>query len=1005
MLSVSFWGKDMTDFEIQARMFAALSATNEAILKARSAEELYERVCEAAVAGGRFRSAAALFPDENDELKPVAFVGPRSIAPADFRISIRPDSPFGQGMNACAFRDGKAKIANSFQTDERSAAWRKVHPLQEIGSAASVPLLRNGRSVGVFLFMLNEANAITNEVIGLLERMAANVSFALDVFERDQQRAKAERANRRLTDMFAALSATNTAILRASDRKEMFQLVCDAVAGAGQSLGAAAIFIKKRGDHLLRLVAAAGQGIDRLQKMQISVDPEHPGGRGLAGPAIREQALKIAYDLAADERTRHHFVVGRQHQYGAAAVPLVLRGESIGIIYFFFTRTSGSNDEGILQLMRDIGANISFALEAFEKEAHKERVARMLSAMSAINEAIMRAKSREELYDMVCEAAARGAKFTSTAILLAAPTDEFFTLAACSGPNAPTARSYRYATSDRIAEGRGLSGTAYRTGRPCIQNDMPKSVSAKIWKHSGPKSASPRSGAAMPLFSQGRVAGVLLFMAAEYNVFTPEFTEILERMAENLSFALNKFDQADEKERAEQRVHFLANHDSLTGLPNRDHFNRLLEQKIKACAATQRKCAVLFIDLDRFKVINDSLGHAAGDKFLIEMAGRLRACARGSDIVARLGGDEFVVLLDEVADRAETTTVAKRILAAIAPATMLAGYECRATASIGVAIYPDNGTDAETLTKNADMAMYAVKGDGKNDVRFFSSEVRSQSVERLSLEGHLRHALDLGQFSLAYQPKLDATTRRFTGVEALLRWSHPELGSVPPLTFIPLAEETGLIVPIGRYVLRAACEQNVQWMREGLPELSMAVNLSPRQFLDPDLLRDIDEVLAATGIPARLLQLEVTESMVMQNVDRGIRVLDAIQSRGVRLAIDDFGTGYSSMSLMKQFPIDTIKIDRSFVRELEVNDEDRAIANAIICMGKALGLTVVAEGVETEGQDEFLSRSLCDELQGYLFSKPVPGHAIHSLFIDRVDAPPLQPEPGVDAALNKAVSG
>jgi diguanylate cyclase (GGDEF)-like protein len=981
----------MTNFETKARMFAALSATNEAILKARSAEELYERVCEAAVEGGRFRSAAALFPDGNDELRPVAFVGPRSVAPDDFRISLKPGSQFAQGINARAFHEGKAKIANNFQNDERSVAWRKVHPIDAIGSAAAIPLLRNGRSVGVFLFMLNEANALTDEVIGLLDRMVANVSFALDIFDRDQQRAKAERTNRRLTDMFAALSATNTAILHASDRKEMFQLVCDAVAGAGHSLGAAAIFLKKRGQHLLQLTAAAGKGLDAIAQVEISIDPDDPRGRGLAGPAFREQTLKIAYDLAADDRTRHKATNGH-HPYGAAAVPLVVRGESIGVIYFFFARTSGDNDEGILQLMRDIGANISFALEVFEKEAHKERISRMLDAMSATNEAIMRARSREELYDMACEAAARGAKFTSTAILLAEPTDEFFTLVACSGPNAPTARSYRYATSDRIAEGRGLSGTAFRTGKPCIQNDLPASGSAKIWKDTAPKHMTPRSGAAMPLFSQGRVAGVLLFVAAEYNAFTPEFTRILERMAENLSFALNKFDQADEKERAEQRVLFLANHDSLTGLPNRNHFNRLLEQRIGACAAGKRKCAVLFIDLDRFKVINDSLGHAAGDEFLIEIADRLRACTRRNDIVARLGGDEFVVLLGDVEDRAETADLAKRILAAIAPATMLAGYECRATASIGVAIYPDNGVDAETLTKNADMAMYAVKGDGKNDVRFFSSEVKSQSVERLSMESHLRHALERREFWLAYQPKLDATTRRFTGVEALLRWSHPELGPVAPSTFIPLAEETGLIVPIGRWVLNTACEQTMQWMRDGLPELSVAVNLSPRQFLDSELLKDIDEALSASGMPTRLLQLEVTESMVMQNVDRAIRVLDAIQSRGVRLAIDDFGTGYSSMSLMKQFPIDTIKIDRSFVRDLEVNDEDRAIANAIICMGKALGLTVVAEGVETEGQDEFLSRSLCDELQGYLFSKPLPADAVHRLFIDRTEAPPLQPE-------------
>jgi len=617
-------------------------------------------------------------------------------------------------------------------------------------------------------------------------------------------------------------------------------------------------------------------------------------------------------------------------------------------------------------------------------------VSRMLAALSATNEAIMRAKSREELYEMACEAASRGAKFTSTSILLAAPEDEDFTLVASAGPNAATARTQRYSTSEKHAQGRGLTGNAFRSGKPCIQNDLPGSVSAMVWKDNKPVDyVRPRSGAAMPLFSQGRIVGVMMFMAPEFNVFTPEFTEILERLAENLSFALNKFDQTDEKERAEARVHFLANHDSLTGLPNREQFHRLLETRISACAAQSQKCGVLFIDLDRFKVINDSLGHAEGDKLLIEISERLRACTRRDDVVARLGGDEFVVLMNNIAGRDETAEAARRILQAIAPATTLAGYECKTTASIGVAIYPDNGHDAETLTKNADMAMYAVKGDGKNDFQFFSAEAKTQSVERLALETHLRHALELGQFTLAYQPKLDAATRRFTGVEALLRWNHPELGNVPPLTFIPLAEETGLIVPIGRWVLKTACEQTMQWMREGLPELSMAVNLSPRQFLDGNLLRDLDASLRESGMPARLLQLEVTESMVMQNVDRAVRVLDAIQSRGVRLAIDDFGTGYSSMSLMKQFPIDTIKIDRSFVRELEANGEDQAIANAIISMGKALGLTVVAEGVETRGQDEFLSASMCDELQGYLFSKPVTPEAIRSMFLD---TPPLQPE-------------
>jgi diguanylate cyclase (GGDEF)-like protein len=320
-------------------------------------------------------------------------------------------------------------------------------------------------------------------------------------------------------------------------------------------------------------------------------------------------------------------------------------------------------------------------------------------------------------------------------------------------------------------------------------------------------------------------------------------------------------------------------------------FNQLLHFAIEAARRHDRRFAVLFIDLDRFKVINDSLGHEAGDALLIEIGKRLRQSLRPNDVVARLGGDEFVVILDDAGDQQDVEAVARNLLSVLSQPLQLCGHECHTTASIGIAMYPSDGADVQTLTKNADMAMYLAKEDGKNAFRFFVGEIKTQSIERLMLETALRHALGRDQFALHYQPKVDMATGQITGVEALLRWTHPELGVLPPMQFIPLAEETGLIVPIGRWVLKEACAQNMAWQRRGLRPVAMAVNLSPRQFVDENLLQDIDQALAASGMAATLLQLEVTESMVMQNVPRAIKVLDAIQSRGIRLAIDDFGTG------------------------------------------------------------------------------------------------------------------
>jgi len=444
------------------------------------------------------------------------------------------------------------------------------------------------------------------------------------------------------------------------------------------------------------------------------------------------------------------------------------------------------------------------------------------------------------------------------------------------------------------------------------------------------------------------------------------------------------YEDVTEHKKSEKRAQFLATHDDLTGLPNRWMFAEAVNDAVKAGHRYGHLFAVMFMDLDRFKNINDTLGHAAGDVLLIETAKRLKECVRRSDVIARIGGDEFVILLREVSDQSQVARIAQKILTAVVKPLAIHGHECRITGSIGISMFPTDALDEETLIKNADAAMYVAKEEGRNGFRFHFRDITSQSIERLTLEASLRGALERDELLLHYQPKQDLGNGGITGVEALLRWQHPDLGLLPPSRFIALAEESGLIVPIGKWVIETACAQNVAWQRQGLSALRIAVNLSPRQFADPALLSDIEAALKKSGMAPELLELEITESMVMQNVERAMRVLKAIKGLGVMLAIDDFGTGYSSMSLLKKFPIDVLKIDRSFVREITSNSEDKAIADAIIALGRALNLTIVAEGVETPEQENFLRAHHCDQVQGYLISKPVPADEFAAFMADRI---------------------
>jgi diguanylate cyclase (GGDEF)-like protein/PAS domain S-box-containing protein len=466
----------------------------------------------------------------------------------------------------------------------------------------------------------------------------------------------------------------------------------------------------------------------------------------------------------------------------------------------------------------------------------------------------------------------------------------------------------------------------------------------------------------------------ILVTAAIRNITTRKKAEaLLVQKVEELNRSNEELaESAYAARRMAQQMTHLAEHDALTGLPNRLLLNDRVGQSVKLAQRNMCQVALLFLDLDGFKHINDSLGHAIGDKLIQSIATRLTDCLRAPDTISRLGGDEFVVLLPEVRQPEDAAITAKRLLRTLGEGHYIGGHDLHVTTSIGVSVYPDDGLDAETLIKNADTAMYQAKENGHHSYQFFTPAMNVRAVERQSIEEHLRRALERRELTLHYQPKINLGTAAITGVEALIRWTHPTRGVVPPVQFIPVAEDCGLILPIGAWVLREACAQARAWTDASMPPITMAVNVSALQLQSENFLEDLCAILDETGLNPRYLELELTESALMKHAELTASVLSTLREMGVQVAIDDFGTGYSSLSYLRKFPLDALKIDQSFVRQITTIPSEAAIVRAIINMGRSLNLRVVAEGVETQDQFDFLKIHQCDEAQGYFFSPPIP---------------------------------
>jgi len=733
--------------------------------------------------------------------------------------------------------------------------------------------------------------------------------------------------NERLKNLYAALSQCNQAIVRSTNIEELFPVIChDAVHFGGMKM--AWIGMIDESTQTLKARNFYGNGTDYLKELTISTDPNDPSSQGPSGQTLQKKQPNWCQDFQNDPTTKQWHEYGKKYGWGSsAALPLVCNGNIIGI-FSLYAESVNAFDEAAQKLLIEMAMDISYALESFERDAARKKAEEALQ------------KSQTHLKTIIDNEPECVKLVDSRGILLEMNPAGLEILEAATLEEAQQHSLIDYILPQWRAPFLDLHKKVMEGENGILEFEVQGLKGTKRWLETHATPLRDNNG--------------------------------------NVTMLLGITRDTTERKENEEKIRYLANFDNLTGLPNRTQLDSQIKDLLSLAKRNRTQITVMFLDLDRFKDINDSLGHGTGDKLLVETALRLKSLLREEDMVARLGGDEFIILLPNIHLNG-ASQVAQKLLDAFNQPFQITEHELSISASIGIALYPHDGADFETLYKNADTAMYRAKQDGRNGFCFFTEEMQHHSIRNLEISNALRHALERHQLYLHYQPQFSAHTKRIIGAEALLRWNHPELGNISPAEFIPIAEENGTILPIGEWVLRTAIQTAKEWNDQGSFPLIMAVNLSAVQFRSSNLPIQVAAILEEIGLPPEYLELELTESVAMYDPQRAINVMNELHERGVRMSIDDFGTGYSSLSYLKKFNVYKLKIDQSFVRDINVDPEDKAIVAAIISMAKSLGLQTIAEGVETIGQLNYLYEQGCDEIQGYYFSKPLPKEEFESL--------------------------
>lgn len=769
---------------------------------------------------------------------------------------------------------------------------------------------------GDFSSTIPVGHGMENSVMGWLSETQIKLA------QIDADRQLAETRNHRQTQLYAALSQCNQAIVRCNSEAELFPKIChDAVTFGGMKMAWIGLFDEQ--SQRLKSVASYGVGVEYLDLLNISIDANDINGRGPSGTALREDKAFWCLDLSNDPATDIWDELSIRFEWGASAsLPLHRNGKVIGTFNIYADDKSVFDEAG-RNLLLEMATDIDFALDHFQIESERVQFKDQLLE-SEENARLVLENSIDAIINMDSEGLV--IEWSGAALNMFGYKRE--------DALGRTLSELIIPIRDRDAHNQGLR-RVLTTNKPTITGRLVEVNALRIDGTEFPVEMS---------IAQIRRGGGVFFSA-----FIRDITE---------------------RKQSESQIQRLAHFDTLTGLPNRTMLQDHFKYGLSLVKRNNGNLAVIFLDLDHFKDINDTLGHSIGDVLLIELARRLQSMLREEDTLSRLGGDEFILILPGT-DVHGAANVSQKLLSIMAEPYHIEPYELTVTGSIGVALYPNDGTDLEILSQKADTAMYRAKQEGRNGYRFFTAEMQATSARNLRLVTALRHALNHKQLSLHYQPQLSIHDEHIIGAEALLRWQHPEFGSVLPTEFIPIAEDSGLILPIGEWVLREAVQQAKTWMENGHGPLIMAVNLSAIQFRHPDLPDLVTRILNEVGLAPEYLELELTEGVAMHDPQGAIAVMNNLHERGIRMSIDDFGTGYSSLSYLKKFKVYKLKIDQSFVRDISTDVEDKAIVSAIISMARSLGLQTIAEGVETIEQLGYLRDQGCDEVQGYLYSKPI----------------------------------